>query len=71
MKHVTLTPRQFEIAKLLSEGLTQVEAAAKLGLSVRTVEVHVAQIRRRTDSTTTAQAVSRARPRGLGARTPN
>lgn len=69
MKHVVLSPRQFEIARLLAAGLTQAEVADALGIHVRTVEVHVARLRQKMRATTTAQAVSRARARGLGALT--
>lgn len=67
MKLVTLTPRQFEIAKLLSRGLTYKEVGERLGISTRTVEQHVAELRKRTGSRTTVAAVSRARARAPSA----
>lgn len=39
-----LTPREIEIARLVSEGLSSKEVAAQLNLSVRTVEKHRANI---------------------------
>ncbi|MGB2899608.1 MAG: response regulator transcription factor [Candidatus Acidiferrum sp.] len=38
------TPREFEIIRLLAEGKTNKEIAAKLGITVRTVETHRAKI---------------------------
>jgi DNA-binding CsgD family transcriptional regulator len=63
-----LTPRELEVAQLLRLGLTQRQAAAELGISVRTVEVHAARIREKTDSPTTAAALSRARSRAASPR---
>lgn len=40
----TLTPREIEIARLVSEGLSSKEVASQLNLSVRTVEKHRANI---------------------------
>ncbi len=40
----TLSPREVEVARLVSEGLTSKEVASRLNLSVRTVEKHRANI---------------------------
>jgi DNA-binding NarL/FixJ family response regulator len=40
----TLTPREIEVARLVSEGLSSKEVASQLNLSVRTVEKHRANI---------------------------
>ncbi len=40
----TLTPREIEIARLVTEGLSSKEIASELNLSVRTVEKHRANI---------------------------
>jgi DNA-binding NarL/FixJ family response regulator len=44
---VTATPREREIIQLLAEGMTNKEIAALLGLSVKTVEAHRANIMRK------------------------
>lgn len=40
----TLSPREIEVARLVSEGLSSKEVASRLNLSVRTVEKHRANI---------------------------
>jgi DNA-binding NarL/FixJ family response regulator len=42
-----LTPRQREVLQLVAEGLTSKEVADRLGVSVRTVESHRAQLMKR------------------------
>ena len=42
-----VTPRQREVLRLLGEGATSKQAAARLGLSVKTVEAHRAALMRR------------------------
>ena len=44
-----LTPRQREILQLIAEGQGTKEIAFKLGLSIKTVETHRAQIMERLD----------------------
>ncbi|WP_172386186.1 LuxR C-terminal-related transcriptional regulator [Streptomyces sp. MNP-20] len=39
-----ITPRQLAIAELLTEGLTDTEIAARLGMNVRTARVHIAKL---------------------------
>jgi DNA-binding CsgD family transcriptional regulator len=65
---VTLSPRQAQIVRLLDRGMTQAEIAEVLGIHRRSVEDHVAKLRKKTGSTTTRQALSRVRPRALGPR---
>lgn len=65
MRHVVLTPRQFQVAKLVSRGLTLNEVALALGISRRTVDHHAEALRRRTGSSSTRKAASRARARAL------
>lgn len=60
-----LTPRQLEIVRLIAEGLTNKEIAARLYLSPRTVEMHAANALARLDCRTRADAVRRAGELGL------
>lgn len=65
VKHVVLTARQFEVAQLVSRGLTLEEVAHALGISRRTVDHHAEALRRKTNAATTRKAASRARARAL------
>lgn len=60
-----LTRRQLEIARLLATGMTNKEAADKLGISPRTVEMHVAALLDRLECRTRAEAVKRTLELGL------
>ena len=57
---VELSPRQLEVLDHLSQGLTNKEIAYKLKLSLRTVNLHIAAIKRKFGAQTTAQSVGRA-----------
>ena len=50
-----LTQRELEVARLVAQGLTNREISARFGLSVRTAEGHVAQIREKLAFHTRAQ----------------
>ncbi|MNG57186.1 Transcriptional activator protein LasR [compost metagenome] len=52
-----LTTREKDVLSLVSKGLKQKEVAVLLGISQRTVENHLRQIRNRLQVTTTAQAI--------------
>lgn len=52
-----LTPRQQAILQLLTEGLTAKQIAAQMGLSRRTIFLHLAAIRQRLGVSSTLQAV--------------
>ncbi|GGM96753.1 DNA-binding CsgD family transcriptional regulator [Actinoplanes campanulatus] len=60
-----LTGRQAEVLRLLAEGLSNPEIAARLVLSVRTVDAHVAAVMAKLTVHTRREAVSRARAIGL------
>lgn len=60
-----VTPRQLEIARLLASGRTNKEAASELGISPRTVEMHVAALLERLGCRTRAEASKRAVELGL------
>lgn len=55
----TLSPRQNEVARHLSAGRTNKEMASLLGLSVRTVDMHVAHLLARLDCRTRAEAAAK------------
>ena len=60
-----LTERQVEVVRLLAQGLSNAEIAARLVLSVRTVDTHVAAVLDKLDARTRRDAASRARELGL------
>ena len=47
LPHTSLTPREREIIQLLAEGKSNKEAAAVLGVSVKTIEAHRANLMRK------------------------
>ena len=61
-----LTPRQLEIVRLLVEGLSAKEIAARLNLSRRTAEFHKYQAMERVGVTTSAELISYAVKHGIG-----
>jgi DNA-binding NarL/FixJ family response regulator len=60
-----LTPRQREILQLIAEGNTTQEVATRIGISVKTVETHRAQLMARLDIHETAGLVRYAIRMGL------
>ncbi len=60
-----LTPRQLDIARLISSGLSNKEAAAELGISPRTVEMHVAALLERLGCRSRAEAARKLSELGL------
>lgn len=60
-----LTAREREILALLAEGLSNRAAAARLGITERTVKFHVGEILARLGAANRAQAVAVAKARGL------
>lgn len=56
----TLTPREREILKLLAEGLSVKEIAARLDLSIKTIEAHKFNLMRKLDIHNKAQLVQYA-----------
>ncbi|MFM8551994.1 MAG: response regulator transcription factor [Nitrospiraceae bacterium] len=61
----TLTPRQKQILRLVAQGLTNREVAQRLGISVRTVEVHRFNLMRRLKVRNVAQLLRQALIQGL------
>jgi two-component system response regulator NreC len=64
-KHDHLTAREVEVLRLVALGHTSAEIAAKLHLSVRTVETHRARIHRKLGVSTRVELVRYALRRGL------
>jgi DNA-binding NarL/FixJ family response regulator len=60
-----LTARQVEVLRLLNDGLTNIELADKLFLSVKTVDHHVSAILTKLDVGNRRDAVRKARELGL------
>ena len=62
---VRLAPRQLEVLRLLSEGLTNKQIALHLQLSPATVKIHVARVIEVLAASNRTDAVSRAQRAGL------
>ncbi|NUS76132.1 MAG: helix-turn-helix transcriptional regulator, partial [Streptomyces sp.] len=60
-----LTRRQLQVMRLLADGLTNAEIAARLVVSVRTVDNHVRAVLDKLDAPTRRHAVARAERLGL------
>jgi DNA-binding NarL/FixJ family response regulator len=58
----SLSARELEVLRLLTEGLTDREIAASLGISPRTVETHVSSVLHKLGARNRAEAASRYRP---------
>lgn len=55
-----LTTRELDVLKLLVEGLNSREIAAKLYISVNTVQYHRKQLLRKTESRNVAELIGKA-----------
>lgn len=53
---ISLTPREIEVLHVVASGLTNAEAAARLGLSVHAIKFHLAAIYRRLGVTNRTEA---------------
>ena len=56
----SITPRELEVLGHLSRGLTMRQVASRLGVSIRTVETHVAKLYRKLGASNRVQALARA-----------
>jgi len=65
-----LSPREVEVLRMLASGLTNRDIAAKLVLSTRTVETHVANAYAKLEVANRAEATARVLQMGLAAETP-
>jgi len=61
----SLTPRQVEVLRLISQGITYKEVGAALYISERTVKYHMGQILKRLQLKSRAQAIAHAMQEGL------
>jgi DNA-binding NarL/FixJ family response regulator len=59
-----LSPRELEVLKLVSEGLTNKEIAYRLGLSQRTIQFHLNSIFNKTDTASRTEATAFALKQG-------
>lgn len=69
--HEQLTPRELDVLRLLTQGLTNRQIAERLYLSVGTVKLHVERILAKLEVTDRTQAAARAVELGLGSATVN
>ncbi len=60
-----LTERELEVLRLLAQGLTKTEVAAKLFLSYSTIHSHTKSIYRKLDGSSRDKILERARELGL------
>jgi DNA-binding NarL/FixJ family response regulator len=60
-----VTPRELEILRYASQGLTMRQVASRLGVSPRTVEAHIAKVYRKLGVTNRVRAIGRATELGL------
>ena len=63
--HSILTPREYEILKLLADGLTTKEIAHKLDISPKTIESHRQQVMTKLNITSIAQLIRYALKEGI------
>jgi DNA-binding NarL/FixJ family response regulator len=61
----TLSPRQVEVLTLVSQGMTYKEAAARLGLTERTIKYHMGEIMGQLHLENRAEVLAYARNTGL------
>ncbi len=64
-EHAGLSPREVEVLRMVAQGLTNREIAARLVLSTRTVDMHVRNILSKLRSHTRTEAAARAAELGL------
>lgn len=62
---VRLSPKETETLRHISRGLTYAETAARMGVSLSTIQSHIRSLYRKLDAHTQAQAVTRARSQGI------
>ncbi len=63
--HVSISPRRAKVLLALAQGLTQQQIASQLGISIRTVEEHLAVLRRRLEVSTNAELTAACARHGM------
>ena len=58
IRQQVLSPRELEVLRLVSQGLTNKEIAYRLGLSARTIQYHLNSIFNKTGTSTRSEAVA-------------
>ena len=62
---IKLSPKETLLLKLISQGLSYVDAAQKMGVATSTVQSHIRNLYRKLDAHSQVQAVNKAREHGL------
>jgi two-component system NarL family response regulator len=65
MRRAQLSPRELEVFKLMAHGMSNLDIAAKLGISERTVRVHITHLLVKLGCNDKTQAVFEAFQRGI------
>jgi DNA-binding NarL/FixJ family response regulator len=65
MRRAQLSPRELEVFKLMAQGMSNNDIAAKLGINERTVRVHITHLLVKLGCSETTQAVFEAFQRGI------
>jgi DNA-binding NarL/FixJ family response regulator len=65
MRRAQLSPRELEVFKLMAQGMSNNDIAAKLGINERTVRVHITHLLVKLGCNETTQAVFEAFQRGI------
>jgi two-component system NarL family response regulator len=65
MRRAQLSPRELEVFKLMAQGMSNNDIAAKLGISERTVRVHITHLLVKLGCSDKSQAVFEAFQRGI------
>ena len=60
-----MTDREFEVLKLLAEGLSNKEIARKLNVSPNTIKTHVTRLLEKLDARRRTEAIQKARDLGI------
>lgn len=65
LERLGITPREYEVLRLIAQGLSNQEIAAQLFVSLNTVKTHAANVFAKLDAQRRTQAVQKAKALGL------